>query len=318
MSAALSAVVMVRAGQSWATGVVASPSGVVVTNAHLLAPQQEPAALQGNACSSGDSAAAAAHVRPRRYPAVRVRVSGGGARWLVAEVVYVFGGHLDLAVLQVAGLQAPLPGLPLAPPESPSPGERVFVLSHVLVGPPGELQPSVTRGSAARVIKLPPTALGGAPRASMLLTTAAVHAGASGGAVVNAAGQLVGLVTSNARHTSGGTLPRLNFCVHVDELRPLWTWAAAWAPPPAGAPARNFASAGGRTRMGASATELAALDRREEAAAALWALRDPAVPPARAHAPRLPAQLGQQLRLSGAPSVVAGSSHARHASHSKL
>ncbi len=39
----------------------------------------------------------------------------------------------------------------------------------------------------------------------MLLTTAAVHSGASGGAVVDAAtGQLLGLVTSNAKHKSRG------------------------------------------------------------------------------------------------------------------
>ncbi|KAI7843428.1 hypothetical protein COHA_002906 [Chlorella ohadii] len=39
----------------------------------------------------------------------------------------------------------------------------------------------------------------------MLLTTAAVHSGASGGAVADAAtGQLLGLVTSNAKHKSRG------------------------------------------------------------------------------------------------------------------
>ena len=36
-------------------------------------------------------------------------------------------------------------------------------------------------------------------RPTMLLTTASVHSGASGGAVVSAEGWLLGLVTSNAR-----------------------------------------------------------------------------------------------------------------------
>ncbi len=41
----------------------------------------------------------------------------------------------------------------------------------------------------------------GAP--NMLITTATVHAGASGGAVVGEDGALLGLVTSNARFVGG-------------------------------------------------------------------------------------------------------------------
>lgn len=45
--------------------------------------------------------------------------------------------------------------------------------------------------------------------AAVLLTTAAVHSGASGGAVLGDRGQLLGLVTSNARHVSGVLHPSL-------------------------------------------------------------------------------------------------------------
>lgn len=95
--------------------------------------------------------------------------------------------------------------------------------------------------ATAQVVRLPAT---GQP--AMLLTTAAVHSGASGGACLDAAtGQLLGLVTSNAKHTqrpppgssgassgggSGGgagggaqvaVLPHLNFCVPVAQLAPV-------------------------------------------------------------------------------------------------
>ena len=41
----------------------------------------------------------------------------------------------------------------------------------------------------------------------MLITTATVHSGASGGAVVHPdTGALLGMVTSNARHVSGAVL----------------------------------------------------------------------------------------------------------------
>lgn len=67
----------------------------------------------------------------------------------------------------------------------------------------------------------------GSRSAAMLLTSATVHAGASGGAVVNADGCVVGIITSNARHSaSGATIPNLNFAVAVDALRALWQLAA--------------------------------------------------------------------------------------------
>ena len=62
--------------------------------------------------------------------------------------------------------------------------------------------------------------------AAMLMTSATVHAGASGGAVVTADGCIAGITTSNARHSgSGSTIPNLNFAVAADTLRPLWALA---------------------------------------------------------------------------------------------
>jgi S1-C subfamily serine protease len=75
----------------------------------------------------------------------------------------------------------------------------------------------------------------------MLVTSAAVHAGASGGAVLDAAsGALLGLVTSNAKRQPPGAgaavafYPHLNFSVPAAQLRPvveaaLRGGAADWA-----------------------------------------------------------------------------------------
>jgi hypothetical protein len=40
-------------------------------------------------------------------------------------------------------------------------------------------------------------------------------------------GRLAGLVTSNARHSSGATLPRLSFCIAAHELQAVLAWAQA-------------------------------------------------------------------------------------------
>lgn len=59
----------------------------------------------------------------------------------------------------------------------------------------------------------------GAP--AMLVTSASVRSGCSGGPLLDAAsGQLLGMVTSNARHAVGVTYPRLNFAIPVSLLRP--------------------------------------------------------------------------------------------------
>ncbi|CAI5534396.1 unnamed protein product [Closterium sp. Naga37s-1] len=64
--------------------------------------------------------------------------------------------------------------------------------------------------------------------AAMVLTTAAVHAGASGGAVVNAQGEMIALVTSNAKHNRHGTiLPHLNFSIPLSLLRPIFHFASS-------------------------------------------------------------------------------------------
>jgi hypothetical protein len=61
----------------------------------------------------------------------------------------------------------------------------------------------------------------------MLQTTAAVHPGGSGGAVVDADGRLIGLVTSAARHSGGSMLPHLNFSIPVEALKPVFDFASS-------------------------------------------------------------------------------------------
>jgi hypothetical protein len=155
-------------------GVLISHSGLILTNAHLLAspsspPSQPPcgqparqherhpacsvqvtvvavdkqpdsdkrpqSALDlGKACTYADNAQTPTNAQygnphstsstqqPRPYPSDRPRHSVHRTQhvWLTARVVYVFGNHLDLAVLQlegVSGLAAPLCPVLLAPPE---------------------------------------------------------------------------------------------------------------------------------------------------------------------------------------------------------
>lgn len=168
---------------------------------------------------------------------VRATDSAGLHHWLTARVVFIFSNHLDLAVLQLEpnaagsslggsigslGSRPQSEALPFLRPVSlppayvqpqqqpmghhhatqqPKPHSEpsqqlrngeLFVLGHGLFGPSAGWPCAVTRGNCARVVHAR-----GQP--CMLITTATVHSGASGGAVVDGQGRLCGLVTSNTK-----------------------------------------------------------------------------------------------------------------------
>lgn len=174
LSAALQGIVAVLAGNSWASGVIVSPAGHILTNAHLFEPAM-PTAFPGNrrqpagrlqgpppgagAAAPGVAAPASAH------PPARVLLPGsgsgglaGGSRSAIADVVYVFTGPLDLAVLR---LHQPAGGLPRQTPawrplalasQPPRPGQPVCVVGFPAFNPRGGLLgPVVTAGTLAKV-----------------------------------------------------------------------------------------------------------------------------------------------------------------------
>lgn len=133
----------------------------------------------------------------------------------------------------------------------------------------------------------------GSRSAAMLLTTATVHAGASGGAVVSADGCIVGITTSNARHSaSGSTIPNLNFAVAADALRSLWQLAAQ--------------------PQGLNHTALQQLDIRDDALLDIWTVsKPPERPGAGKEDPRLQgsarlADILSKSRLGLLPTTVDG------------
>ncbi|XP_060081373.1 peroxisomal leader peptide-processing protease-like [Ylistrum balloti] len=94
-------------------------------------------------------------------------------------------------------------------------GEAVFVIGHALFGRGFDLEPTVTKGIVSKVIHF-------RNQPVMIQTTCAVHAGASGGAVVDMEGRLVGLVVCNARDTStGATYPHINMSVPIATISPI-------------------------------------------------------------------------------------------------
>ncbi|KNA05024.1 hypothetical protein SOVF_194200 [Spinacia oleracea] len=152
--------------------------------------------------------------------------------WCNAKVVYISKGPLDISLLQLESVPNQLRPIHVDLP-CPSPGSKAFVIGHGLLGPRCDLLPTISSGVVAKVVKakkplLDLSALQGSPAEEipvMLETTAAVHPGGSGGAVVNSSGRMIALVTSNAKHGGGTVIPHMNFSIPSAALEPVFIFA---------------------------------------------------------------------------------------------
>ncbi|CAE5958715.1 unnamed protein product [Arabidopsis arenosa] len=150
--------------------------------------------------------------------------------WCTANVVYICKEQLDIALLQleyVPGKLQPIAANFFSPPL----GTTAHVVGHGLFGPRCGLSPSICSGVVAKVVhakrRLNTQSISQevAEFPAMLETTAAVHPGGSGGAVLNSSGHMIGLVTSNARHGAGTVIPHLNFSIPCAVLAPIFKFA---------------------------------------------------------------------------------------------
>nr|XP_048332584.1 glyoxysomal processing protease, glyoxysomal isoform X5 [Ziziphus jujuba var. spinosa] len=152
--------------------------------------------------------------------------------WCNARVVYVCKGPLDVALLQLEYVPEQLSPI-IVDLACPPLGSKAHVIGHGLFGPRCGLFPSVCSGVVAKVVKakIPFSYQLGKVGSTqehlpvMLETTAAVHPGGSGGAVVNLNGHMIGLVTSNARHGGGTVIPHLNFSIPCSALLPIFMFS---------------------------------------------------------------------------------------------
>lgn len=296
MSTVDRSLVIARVGSSWASAVILSAEGHILTNAHLLRPHLDIPAAENKPPPStklpdffttdiDDAPSDTLNVDPfnvkfKYNDTVMVRLqqhhccspntantsssysAEEGSRWVRCQVLYFSTGPWDVCLLK-ANVDAPLIPAKLSRAK-PERGQPVFVVGHALFGPPANLLATVSRGVLSRVAFLP---LAGSPVPVLLQTDAAVHSGNSGGFLADDKGSLLGLVTSNVKHTWQPLLlseaspssssssvtqhPLLNFSIPASQLEPVF----------------RFCESGDRAL-------LSEFNRPNEAVAKLWRLEE--------------------------------------------
>ncbi|XP_021911111.1 glyoxysomal processing protease, glyoxysomal isoform X2 [Carica papaya] len=217
------------------------------------------------------------------YRKIRVRLDHQNPWiWCDAKVVYISKGPLDVALLQLEHVPHQLSPI-TTNFEHPSLGSKAYIIGHGLFGPRCGFSPSVCSGVVAKIIKakMPPFYQSilkrGLELPAMLETTAAVHPGGSGGAVVNSNGHMIALVTSNARHGGGTIIPNLNFSIPCAVLAPIFEFA----------------------RDMSDLSLLQNLDQPNKHLSSIWALMPPLSSKPKSPSPNLPESLMEDHKKEG-------------------
>lgn len=174
----------VGGGVSLGTGVIISEDGEILTNAHVVEGANE----------------------------VRIRLMGESEPREVTVLAEDRGN--DLALLRMAG--DGFEAATFADPESVRLGDDVMAIGFAL-GLDGE--PSVTLGIVSALNRS--VAQGDVFLDGLIQTDAAISSGNSGGPLVNAAGEVVGINTAVARDTAVFTATNVGFAISVEEALPI-------------------------------------------------------------------------------------------------
>lgn len=169
-----------RVENSLGSGVIVDPSGLVVTNAHVV---------------GGADQIIVALADRREFP---------------ARIVFV-DRRLDLALLRVDPAGAALPALRFADSDRAEVGDLVLA-----VGNPFGLGQTVTQGIVSAVAR---SGVGASDAQYFIQTDAAINRGNSGGALVNLAGELLGINTQILTPDAQGGSVGIGFAVPSNMVR---------------------------------------------------------------------------------------------------
>ena len=194
------ALVCVKVGSSWGSGIICNDSGLILTCEHLI--EQGLASMQSRESIS-------------HAPKIMVRTNLSD-HWQRAFVVHRCKGTLDVAFIRaykkLPSESAPAKFLsPLA--SGVRAGDPVIALGHAIFDPATRLPPTFVSGFLSKTAEFQ-----GQPM--IRLTSASIFRGDSGGLIATPEGIVIGMITSNARQDEATVFPKINFSIAAEILHP--------------------------------------------------------------------------------------------------
>ncbi len=174
-----------RGGAGAGTGVILSSTGEILTNAHVV---------EGAAT-------------------IRVTLAGE-SQARSAELVGADAGN-DLALITIPGARD-LPVAELGRSSDVAVGDDVVAIGNALALRGG---PTVTRGIVSALDRS--LDADGGTISGLIQTDASISSGNSGGPLVNAAGQVIGINTAVASASRGGATGDIGFAIAIDQAQPV-------------------------------------------------------------------------------------------------
>ena len=180
-------------------GIVLSRQGLVLTNAHVLAPS-----------SSGSLAGRTLRVYFR--PARTTGNFRDDLTRMVPARLLALSRRLDLALLSVGPVPSDIRPLRLGSSREVSPGTRVLAIGHPEQGGLWTLTSGIV---SARI-----NDLGGVPGKEAFQTDASINRGNSGGPLLDRRGEVIGVNTAIARKSADGlAITSVNFAIRSGVVR---------------------------------------------------------------------------------------------------
>jgi S1-C subfamily serine protease len=190
---------LVHVAYSWASGILISHDGYVLTNAHLFEP----------------------HLKNKKLPEgsiINIQLDVSLTEYHRASLVWVSTGPLDLAIVKLDNKKG-LSHVKLQKPPGITQGQKIFVVGYPLYNPNIGMTATITSGVISKIVRL-----GGIP--AMIQSSALVHRGNSGGMLINGNGEFLGIITSNVKHHMTNTegmdqivlIPGMNFTIPIERL----------------------------------------------------------------------------------------------------
>jgi putative serine protease PepD len=175
----------VGAGSAPGTGVVISDEGEIVTNAHVV----------------------------EGATAIRVTLPGQ-AQSIEAELIGA-DSAADLALIDIDGVDGLVPA-ELGDSDQLVVGDDVVAIGNALALRGG---PTVTRGIVSALDRTLST--GSSTMTGLIQTDASISSGNSGGALVDAAGRVIGINTAVATSSGGTSAENIGFAIAIDSAMPV-------------------------------------------------------------------------------------------------